>query len=75
MFIEVKTRTSYAFGTPLEAIGYYKLKSLLKAAKFYKSLHVELPEALRIDAISLILNTNGTVKSIELVKNIAEEYT
>ena len=29
-FIEVKTRKTTAFGTPLEAIGYYKLQALLR---------------------------------------------
>ena len=70
-FIEVKTRTSNQFGSPLEAITYWKLKSLIKTAEFYKMTHRNLPESLRIDAVSVILN--GTeVSKIELIKNITE---
>ena len=69
-FIEVKTRTSNQFGSPLEAITYWKLKSLIKTAQYYKMTHPKLPEALRIDAVSVILNGNE-VQSIELTKNIS----
>ena len=69
-FVEVKTRTSNAFGSPLEAITYWKLKSLIKAAQYYKMTHRNLPESLRIDAISVVLNGNK-VSKIELTKNIS----
>jgi putative endonuclease len=70
-FIEVKTRTSNLFGSPLEAITYFKLKSLIKTAQYYKMTHKNLPEALRIDAVSVILN-KGEIQSIELTRNISE---
>ena len=69
-FIEVKTRTSDQFGTPLESITYWKLKSLIKTAQFYKMTHKNLPEALRIDAVSVILN-GSEVQSVELTRNIS----
>ncbi|MBI2613211.1 MAG: YraN family protein [Candidatus Levybacteria bacterium] len=68
-FIEVKTRTSTQFGSPLEAITYWKLKSLIKTAQFYKLTHPNLPESLRVDAVSVILNGNE-VQNIELTRNI-----
>lgn len=71
VLVEVKTRTSTAYGTPLEAISYYKLKSLIKTAEFYKHLHKELPEAMRIDAISVMLDNIGNVSSIEHTENIS----
>ena len=70
VFIEVKTRTSNQFGTPLEGITYWKLKSLIKTAQFYKITHRNLPESLRIDAISVTLN-GDEVSEIELRKNIS----
>lgn len=70
VFIEVKTRTSNAFGTPIEAISYYKLKSLIKTAEFYSHLHPELSQALRIDAISVMLDENGNASNIEHTENI-----
>ena len=70
VFVEVKTRTSNHFGTPLEAITYWKLRTLIKTAQFYKITHSNLPESLRIDAVSVILN-GQQVQSIELTRNIS----
>jgi putative endonuclease len=69
-FIEVKTRTSNLFGSPLESITPWKLRSLIKTAQYYKMTHHNLPESLRIDAVSVILNWDK-VESIELVRNIS----
>lgn len=71
VFVEVKTRTTSLFGTPLEQISYFKLKSLVKTAKFYKHLNPNLPEALRIDAISVILDENNGTNEIEHMENIS----
>lgn len=70
VFVEVKTRTSNQFGSPLEGITYWKLKSLIRTAQYYKMTHPNLPESLRIDAVSVILN-GQEVQSIELRKNIS----
>lgn len=70
VFIEVKTRSSNEFGTPLEAIGYYKVRTLIKATQFYKLKHPKLPDLMRIDAVSVVVNEEGQLSDIELVKNI-----
>ncbi len=70
VFVEVKTRTSNQFGSPLEAVTYWKLKSLIKTAQYYKMTHPKLPESLRIDAVAIILNGNE-VQNIELTRNIS----
>lgn len=71
VFIEVKTRRSSKFGTPLEAINYWKIKSLIKTAQFYKVKHPKLPESMRIDAVAIIVDYDNNPLSIELVKNIS----
>ena len=71
VFVEVKTRTSGSFGSPLEAITFWKLKSLIKTAQYYKMTHPKLPDSLRIDAVSVILTHDNKVESIELTKNIS----
>jgi putative endonuclease len=71
VFFEVKTRVSTEFGSPLEAITYWKLRSLIKTAQFYKLKHSRLPDSMRIDAISIKLDESERVVSIELVKNIS----
>ena len=70
VFIEVKTRTTKQFGTPLEQIAYFKLRSLIKTAQYYKLLNPKLPDSLRIDAISIILDNSGKASSIEHIENI-----
>lgn len=69
-FIEVKTRTTSSFGSPLESITPWKLKSLIKTAQYYKLTHPKLPESLRIDAVSVVL-LGDKIESIELTKNIS----
>lgn len=36
---EVRTGSPDEFGSPLEAIGYYKMRSLIKATQFYRLKH------------------------------------
>jgi putative endonuclease len=69
VFVEVKTRTSDLYGGALEAISYSKLQMLVKTAQFYKLLHPELPEALRIDAILIDLMP-GQKPKIKHIENI-----
>ena len=71
VFVEVKTRTSNLYGGAIEAIAYHKLKSLIKTAEFYKLLHSNLPESLRIDAILIDLDSNNKVLNMEHVENIS----
>ena len=70
VFIEVKTRTSSQFGTPLESITYWKLRPLIKTAQFYAKIHPKLPQLLRIDAIAVSMDGNGGREKIEHVENI-----
>src|SRR3989304_3418392 len=51
IFVEVKTRIGDKYGPPEEAITSWKLKALVRSVQFYKMLHPELPESLRIDAV------------------------
>lgn len=71
IFSEVKTRTSENFGTPFESITSWKLKSVVKTAQFYKILHPNLPDSLRIDAISVRLTKDKDLDSIEILENIS----
>ena len=45
VFIEVKTRTSTAFGTPAQAVGTVKQQRYYKIAQFYGMHHGEEPNA------------------------------
>lgn len=70
-FVEVKARSTEEFGSPLEAITPFKMKSLIRTATFYKLKNPKLPDAMRIDAVAITLDSKNNIKSIELVKNIS----
>jgi putative endonuclease len=70
IFVEVKTRTSNQFGTGFEAITSWKIKSLIKSAYFYKATHRDLPEEMRIDAVSIMVDNFSNSHSIEHIENI-----
>lgn len=70
VFVEVKTRRGSKFGSAVESVSPWKLKTLVRSCYFYKSLHSELPEALRVDLVAVDLIPDGGVEKIELVKNI-----
>lgn len=56
VFVEVKTRSNDYFGKPFEAVNYFKLKTLVRAAQFYREVSSQLPSALRIDVVSVVLS-------------------
>ena len=70
VFIEVKTRWSKSFGPPEEAITPWKIRRIIKAGEYYKLLHPETPEALRIDAVAVDLSSEGKIERVEILKNI-----
>ena len=70
VYVEVKTRTSYRFGYPEEAVTPFKLRFLKKAAKFYQNARKNLPELERIDVVAVDLINDQNPK-IRLIKNAA----
>jgi len=72
VFIEVKTRWSEKFGLPEEAITPWKIRRVIKAGQYYKLLHPELPDALRLDAVVIDLFSSGKLERIEIIKNLTQ---
>lgn len=70
VFVEVKTRSSNLFGTPFEAITPRKLQTVQKTAEYYKLTHRNLPDLMRIDAVSVQLD-GEKVELIEHIENIS----
>jgi putative endonuclease len=68
VFIEVKTRWSKNFGPPEEAVTPRKIRSIIKTGQYYRLLHPQLPEALRIDVVAVDL-TESTGR-VRLIKNV-----
>ncbi len=62
VFVEVKTRSSLAFGHPLEAITVAKLARLRRLAAAWCEAHPGDQFAIRIDAIAILAPTRGLVE-------------
>jgi putative endonuclease len=71
-FIEVKTRSSDEFASPLAAVDLRKQRQIIRAAKVYrKTFRIEAIN-FRYDALSIVLRENGR-PAIELFKNFWTE--
>lgn len=70
VYVEVKTRTSHRFGRPEEAVTPWKIKFLVKAAKFYRNnrQNLHLPAMERIDVVAVDL-VDPASPEIKLIKN------
>ena len=66
-FVEVKTRSSVAFGHPFEAITAAKVRSMRKTANAYCFAHRVGP-SIRLDAIAVYLRSGQT--SVEHLKQV-----
>lgn len=62
VFVEVKTRSSIAFGHPLEAITPSKLARLRRLAFAWCDAHPGDHRSIRIDAIGIIVPAVGEVE-------------
>lgn len=71
-FIEVKTRSSDDFASPLAAVDLRKQRQIVRAARMYRKIF-HLPKAkVRYDVISIVLPENERPR-IELFKNYFSE--
>lgn len=70
VIVEVKTRSRDDFGQPFEAVNHFKLKSIVRAGQMFRLLNPRTPEALRVDVVSIVLNTPP---EIEYFQNVYQE--
>lgn len=68
VFVEVKTRTSFSFGTPLEAINSWKMRKLIKTSQFFLNQFGYGDVPYRFDAIEVI--TSHSKNEINHIENI-----
>lgn len=72
IFIEVRTKSGSAFGTPEESMTTAKKKKLVSTALGYIQSHDELPAQWRIDFIAIEMSYNGKPSRIDLIENAVE---
>lgn len=65
-FIEVKARTSSAFGSPEEAVTKSKLDKIIKTSQYYSLLHPNLSKNLRIEVVALEF-CNGELSNAKVI--------
>lgn len=70
VFVEVKTRFTHDFGLPEESMTFWKIKALLKTAKFYVLKSKWGDKEYRLDFISVDFADDPQNPKIELIKNI-----
>ena len=68
-FIEVKTRSSLAFGDPLEAINRDKARRLQRLALAWLATHHQLGSDFSIDVAAVLLTADGS-HTIDFRENI-----
>ncbi len=71
-FVEVKTRSSDDFASPLAAVNLRKQRQIIRTAKMYRRIFRLQSIKFRYDVISIVLPENARPK-IELVKNYFNE--
>lgn len=68
VFIEVKTRSSTRFGSPLEAVGGAKQKQIIHTAQHYLQKHDLFNSDIRFDVLGILTQPN-IAPQFELVPN------
>lgn len=69
VFVEVKTRTTAAFGNPEDSITPAKLEKLENAALLWLQAHPDAPDDWRMDVIAILIDHQNTVKDIKHFMN------
>lgn len=69
VFVEVRTKTGSAFGTPEESVTATKQEKLASVAMFYLQTHEDLPTEWRIDVVAIEVSPRGRVVRTELIQN------
>lgn len=70
VFAEVKTRTSFSYGYPEQAITALKLSHMIQSAQSYLEQNI-LRDEYRIDVISILYNTRKhQVENFEWIENV-----
>jgi putative endonuclease len=67
VFIEVKSRTSVEFGTPVEAVTPWKQRTIATIASSYLSLRERRERLTRFDIVAVYLTPQGRVTKIEII--------
>lgn len=71
-FIEVKTRSSDNFGTPLDAVDYKKQQRLSRIATYYMMINREYTDS-RFGVIGIMYNSDKRKYKLEFIDNAFDQ--
>jgi len=74
VFIEVKSRYSYHFGTPGEAVTYYKQKQIINISKYFLFKYKLLNYNCRFDVIEIYFNKNNELYTVKHIEDAFRSY-
>ncbi len=74
VFVEIKTRSTCSLGPPYLAVTRTKQRHIVKNALCYLKKHALTYSNWRIDVVSVKLDFDRNVESIELIENAVENY-
>ena len=74
VFIEVKSRYSYHFGIPCEAVTYFKQKQIINISKYFLYKYKLLNYNCRYDVLEIYFNKNDNTYFIEHIKDAFRPY-
>jgi putative endonuclease len=69
VFVEVRTRTGIAFGTPEESVTPAKKEKLVSAALTYLQTHADSPSLWRFDVVAVEVDQQGQVSRMEVIQD------
>ena len=72
VFVEVRTRTGAAIGSPEESVTPRKRSHLVAAAQEYLQAHQAEDREWRIDLVAIELGPHGTLRRMEVLENAVE---
>jgi len=73
VFVEVRTKKSFLFGTPEESITQRKKEKLRAVAEDYRQNHDGLPPEWRIDVVAIQMDGSGKINRVEIIENAVED--
>jgi len=68
-FIEVKSRSGYSFGTPAQAVSSQKQAAITRIALIFMQNNRYCDIPVRFDVVELLMDREGDIKNISLIKN------
>lgn len=70
IFVEVKTRTSAAFGAPEDSVTPEKLERIFNAGLLWLQAHPDAPDDWRIDVIAILIDDKENILDFQHFINV-----